>query len=279
MLDEWGLSYRRGELMYELAGTPLANASLDEIRSYQGPDPHRPELVAGLRDEAQRLRETSGCAIAAYRPLYSGIFEMAQILRGTEKLLVELLTDITLVEALFERLSDIQIGFYDVLLQAAGDLIDIVEYADDLGSQSAPLISPRTYRRLIKPCHCRIVAAVKARAPHVKIMLHSCGAVRPFIADFAEAGFDILNPIQTSAAGMVPSELKAEFGDRLVFLGGIDVQQKMRGTVQTVRSEVRSLIEAMGRGGGYVLAPAHNFGDDVPLENILAFFDTERTIS
>jgi hypothetical protein len=83
-LDEWGLSYRKGELMYELAGTPLANATIDEIRSYQGPDPHRPELVAGLRQEARHLHETTACAIAAYRPLYSGIFEMAQFLRGTE---------------------------------------------------------------------------------------------------------------------------------------------------------------------------------------------------
>ncbi len=133
------------------------------------------------------------------------------------------------------------------------------------------------YRRLIQPCQRRIVAAIKAKAPHVKVMLHSCGAVRAFIPDFIEAGFDILNPVQTSAAGMIPSELKAEFGDQLVFWGGIDVQQKMRGSVETVKQEVRRLIQEMGGGGGYVLAPAHNLGDDVPIENMLAFFSTDRT--
>ena len=275
-LDEWGLSYRKGALMYELGGAPLAEATIEEIRRYPGPDPRRPELVAGLRDEARHLYETSGRAIAAYRPLYSGIFEMAQTLRGAEKLLVELLTEVELVEALFERLTDIQIGFYEVLLDAAGDYLDLVEYADDLGAQSGPLISPKTYRRLIQPCHRRIVQAIKARAPHVQVMLHSCGAVRAFIPDFIEAGFDILNPIQTSAVGMLPAELKAEFGDHIVFLGGIDVQQKMRGSVEDVRQEVRRLIQDMGQGGGYVLAPAHNFGDDVPLENILAFFEVDR---
>jgi uroporphyrinogen decarboxylase len=275
-LDEWGLSYRKGALMYELGGTPLAEAGIEEIRNFQGPDPHRPELVAGLREEARRLYETTNRAIAAYRPLYSGIFEMAQTLRGTENLLVELLTEVGLVEALFERLTDIQISFYEVLLDAAGDYLHIVEYADDLGSQSGPLISPKLYRRLIQPCHRRIVQAIKARAPHVRVMLHSCGAVRAFIPDFVEAGFDILNPVQTSALGMVPAELKAEYGERMVFWGGIDVQQKMRGSVETVRQEVRRLIQEMGRGGGYVLAPAHNFGDDVPLQNILAFFQADR---
>jgi len=278
-LDEWGLSYRKTDLMYDLGGTPLADADAKGIRDFRGPDPSRPELVAGLREEAKTLFETTDCAIAAYRPLYSGIFELAQKLRGTEKLLIELLTDVALTEALFERLTEIQIGFYGVLLDAAGDYLHVVEYADDLGAQSGALISPRTYRKLIKPFHCRIVEAIKSKAPHVKVMLHSCGAVRAFIPDFIDCGFDILNPIQTSAAGMVPGELKEEFGRDLVFWGGIDVQQKMRGSVETVQNEVRYLIQEMGKGGGYVLAPAHNFGDDVPVENILAFFDVDRMLS
>lgn len=276
-LDEWGLSYKRADMMYELGGTPCADFDVEDIRRLPGPDPSRPELVAGLAEEARHLAETTTHAIAAYRPLYSGIFELAQMLRGTEKLLIELLTETELVEALFERLTDIQISFYDVLLDAAGEYLQIVEYADDLGTQSAPLISPRTYRSLIKPCHIRIVDSIRTKAPHVKIMLHSCGSVRKFIPDFIEAGFDILNPVQTAAKGMEPTELKAEFGDDLVFLGGVDVQQKMRGSVETVQEEVRNLIQAMGEGGGYVLAPSHNFGDDVPVENILAFFDVDRS--
>lgn len=278
-LDEWGLSYKQSDMMYELGGTPWASLSVEDIRSFPGPDPSRPELVAGLAQDARELYESTSYAVAAYRPLYSGIFELAQMLRGTEKLLIELLTEPELIEALFERLTDIQISFYDVLLDAAGEYLHIVEYADDLGTQSAPLISPRTYRTLIKPYHRRITDSIRAKAPHAKIMLHSCGSVRKFIPDFVEAGFDMLNPVQTAAGGMVPAELKAEFGADLVFLGGVDVQQKMRGAVEVVQAEVQHLVQTMGPGGGYVLAPSHNFGDDVPLQNILAFFAVDRTVA
>ena len=89
----------------------------------------------------------------------------------------------------------------------------------------------------------------------------------------------MLNPVQTAAGGMVPAELKAEFGADLVFLGGVDVQQKMRGAVEVVQAEVQHLVQTMGPGGGYVLAPSHNFGDDVPLQNILAFFAVDRTVA
>ena len=115
-----------------------------------------------MAEEARWLAETTDYAVAVYRPLYSGIFELAQMLRGTEKLLIELLTETELVEALFERLTDIQISFYDVLLDAAGDYLQVVEYADDLGTQSAPLISPKTYRALIKPCHIRITNSINS---------------------------------------------------------------------------------------------------------------------
>jgi uroporphyrinogen decarboxylase len=105
-------------------------------------------------------------------------------------------------------------------------------------------------------------------------MLHSCGSIRAFIPDFISAGIEILNPVQPLAKGMEPAKLKADFGQELTFLGGVDVQQTMRGPVEGVRDEVRRRIEELGRGGGFILAPSHNFGDDVPLENILAFFET-----
>jgi uroporphyrinogen decarboxylase len=100
--------------------------------------------------------------------------------------------------------------------------------------------------------------------------------VKRFIPYFIEAGFDILNPVQPMAKNMAPADLKAEFGNEISFLGGVDVQQTMRGPVEGVRAEVKQRIEGLGPGGGFVLAPSHNFGDDVPLENMLAFFETAR---
>jgi uroporphyrinogen decarboxylase len=111
----------------------------------------------------------------------------------------------------------------------------------------------------------------------MKVMYHSCGAIRPFLADLVDLGVDILNPIQVAAKGMNPAEIKAEFGQQLCFLGGVDSQHNLRvGTPEQVAAEVRQRIQEMGPGGGYVLAPSHNIGDDVPLENMLAFFEAAR---
>jgi uroporphyrinogen decarboxylase len=126
----------------------------------------------------------------------------------------------------------------------------------------------------MKPKHKRTIEMIKKMAPQVKVMLHCDGAVRKFIPDLIEAGFDILNPIEGHLRGMDPVELKRDFGKDLVFQGGVDVKNVLNhGTVEDVRREVHLRIEQMAVGGGYVLAPAHNFGNDIPLENMLAFFE------
>lgn len=273
--DEWGLTHRvLPSGFYELGGTPLAWASRGDLEHYTWPDPCDPARLVGLREEAETLARETPYAVAAYRPTISGIFEMAQQLRGMERLLTDLVLDKEFVAALFEKLAEIEAEFYRSYLGAVGPYVQIVELADDLGSQSGPLISPRVYRELLRDKHAYLVRTIKEVAPHVKVMLHSCGSVRAFIPDFIAAGIEILNPLQPLAKGMEPARLKAEFGRDIAFLGGVDVQQTMRGPVEGVRDEVRRRIDELGKGGGYILAPSHNFGDDVPLENILAFFET-----
>jgi uroporphyrinogen decarboxylase len=109
------------------------------------------------------------------------------------------------------------------------------------------------------------------------VMLHCDGAIQRFMPDLIEAGFEALNPIESTLPGMNPAELKARFGSEMVFLGGVDVREALaRGTVEDVRHEVRLRIAQMAPGGGYICAPSHNFTSDVPLENILAFFEAAR---
>ena len=106
---------------------------------------------------------------------------------------------------------------------------------------------------------------------------HSCGSVYALLDDLLACGVDILNPIQTSAAGMDPATLKAAYGDRLVFWGGLDVQQFLpQATPDEVRDEVAKLVGTLGQDGGYVLAPAHNIQGDVPPENIVAWVEAAR---
>jgi uroporphyrinogen decarboxylase len=148
--------------------------------------------------------------------------------------------------------------------------------ADDYGTQHGPFFSPKLYRELIKDRNRQIAEVVRRKAPQAKFMLHCCGSIRAFIPDLIESGFDVLNPVQPLAKDMEPARLKADFGHDITFLGGVDVQQAMVGSVEMVRDEVRRRIEELAPGGGFILAPAHNFGDDVPLENILAFFEAAR---
>jgi uroporphyrinogen decarboxylase len=129
---------------------------------------------------------------------------------------------------------------------------------------------------MIKPYHSKIFKFIHEQAD-VKILLHSCGAIFPLIEDLIQAGVDILNPVQTRAAGMDPASLKAAFGDRLIFWGGIDEQHILpHGTSVEIADEVEKMIRIMGAGGGYILAPGHNIQEDTPSESIVAMFDAAR---
>lgn len=273
-VDEWGLTHRVIEGgFYELGGTPLADASIADIEAYPWPDPHDPARIEGLRVEVEDLFNHSEVAIGAYRPTISGIFEMSHYLCGMEKLLEDILLNKPFVDTLFWKLAEVLGEFYKVYLDVVGPYVQIVEIADDVGTQNGPMFAPKLYKELLMEKHAYLAQIVHDHAPGAKFMLHSCGSVKRFIPFFIEAGFEILNPIQPLAKNMAPADLKAEFGNEMCFLGGVDVQQTMRGPVEGVRAEVKRRIDELAPGGGYVLAPSHNFGDDVPLENILAFFE------
>jgi uroporphyrinogen decarboxylase len=137
-------------------------------------------------------------------------------------------------------------------------------------------MSPDIYRKMIKPRHGRIIAAIK-RHTDAKIYMHSDGAIFDLIPDLIDAGVDILNPVQPLAAGMDSHRLKEAFGDRLCFHGGIDQQQVLAfGTPADVEEEVRKRIQALGPGGGYIIAPSNNLQPDASPENIIALFRAAR---
>lgn len=284
--DEWGMRRQRTELYWEIVEHPLADAKVEDLRHYpfgsaQGrpwPDPHDPCRVAGLAEEAQRLYEETDYALVADF-LGGGIFEQALWMRGFEQFMMDLVTDEPFATALLDSLLELYIEFYAVYLEAVGPYVQIVALGDDLGMQTGPLISPKLYRRLIKPRHKELYDFIHSHT-EAKIMHHTCGSVFPFVQDLIDVGVDILNPIQTSARGMDPAALKREFGERLVFHGGIDVQQILPfATPERVREEVKRIVAILGQGGGYVLAPSHNIQADVPPENIVAMYEAIQEVS
>ena len=179
---------------------------------------------------------------------------------------------------IFERQCEIGLQNLERIRQVVGNKIAAVFVTGtDFGSQHGPFISPKAYRDLYKPFHVQVNNWIHEHTPW-KSFIHSCGSVRALIPDFIDAGFDILNPVQCSAAGMAPSELKKEFGERLTFWGGgVDTQRTLPfGTPDEVRKEVCERLKTFGPGGGFVFNTIHNVQARVPIENVLAMYETVR---
>jgi hypothetical protein len=182
------------------------------------------------------------------------------------------------VRAVFEKQCEIALGNIDLLAPILGDRVQAVFLTGtDFGTQRGLFISPAAYRDLFKPFHVAVNKRIHEKTTW-KTFIHSCGSVVDLVPDFIEAGFDILNPVQTAAAGMDPRRLKKEFGRHLVFWGGgVDTQHTMAfGTPDEVYREVRQRIEIFGEGGGFVFDSVHNIQANTPTENLLAMFKAIR---
>jgi uroporphyrinogen decarboxylase len=277
IIDIWGTPWRRApdSIYFEIAGFPLRNATIEDIEKYPWPKFTSPSRFAGLAEQARAIQKAGYATV-----LLSGvtIFEQACLLRGMDTLLMDMPADEDFFTALMTKLKNLGVECVDALLRDVGPYVDVLVTGDDLGMTAGPMMSPAAYRRLIKPHHAELLAAIKRRIAG-KIFFHSCGNIYRLLGDLADAGVDLLNPVQVSAGEMGDTaRLKREFGDRLSFCGGIDTRQVMpHGTPEEVRREVRRRIKDLAPGGGYVAAAVHCLQPDVPPENIVAMCDEART--
>jgi len=275
-LDIWGCRWRKppSSLYYDMVEFPVKEPTQQALQEYQWPDPEDPGRTDGLRERARYLAEETEYGVVLDVTGF-GVFEQGWALRGIENFLADLLAEPEFAEAVIQGVADYQVALYARVLAEVGEYLDVVMVAEDLGTQSGPLISPQTYRRMIKPAQRRVWESIK-RQTQAKLFLHSCGSVRAFIPDLIEIGVDILNPVQVAAAGMDPAELKAEFGKDLVFWGGgCDTQRVLTfGTPDEVEAEVRRRIGELAPGGGFVFNQIHNVQPQVPAENVVRMMDT-----
>lgn len=272
--DDWGITWRMPKLggrYYDICAHPMPGDELPDLSAYPWPDPLNASVTADF-DARVSAFEDCGLVLNGFT---SGIFEMALRLRGFEQFLTDLYTQPAFAEALLDQITQLKCAYWERTLRLYGEKVLVAAEADDLGTQHSLLLSPAMYRAFLKPRHARIVSLIKKTAPGVKVFLHSCGAVRPLIPDFIEAGFDILNPVQVAADGMEPLALKKDFGGCLTFWGGaVDTQHTLpHGTPAQVADEVRRHIEAFAPGGGFVFNAIHNIQGDVPPQNIEAMFE------
>jgi uroporphyrinogen decarboxylase len=267
----FGIRYKKAEPheYFDVCYSPLAGT--EDLGKLKMPDPDIPELYCGLKDRARDLYENSNYAVFADFGV-PGFYETSQKIRGYENLACDLLINREFLSALYDRLLDLQKRWFNNYLEQVGGYAVAIGYADDLGMQDRPQMSPETYREVLKPYHKKIFSFIHEKAD-VKIMLHSCGAIEPLMEDLIDAGVDIFNPLQTRAAGMSPEALMAKYRGRAAFWGGMDEQQVLpHGTKEEITAEVKRLMGVMGRSG-YVFGPGHNVQEDTPPTNIITMFE------
>ena len=225
-------------------------------------------------DGAKALRASTDRAIIG---LFGGnLFETPQFLYSAENYLFYLAAFPEKVMELSQKLTEIYLSNLERFLAAVGDHIDIILFGDDLGTNQGPMIDPEMYRTFYKPFHKIMWTRVKELAPHLKIQLHSCGGIEPFMEDLIDAGLDMVNPVQINAHTMDPASIKGKYRGRFCFWGGgCNTQEVLnRKSPDEVEAHVKSQLDIWKPYEGFVFQQVHNILGDVPVENIIRMFET-----
>lgn len=265
-------------------GYPVGMKGLDEAMSKvlwaafaHSPWDHSsdPDFWSTLRRNAQEMKASSDKALMIV--VGCNLFEWGTFIRRMDNFLMDLYMEAENVEALLDALMERHMETLSRVCEAVGDVADILRFGDDLGAMNGPFMDPELYRQMFKPRHKQLCSYVKENSD-MYTFLHSCGSIYKLIPDLIDAGFDILNPVQTQATDMEPLKLKSEFGKELSFWGGgIETVGTLNsGTGEEIRSEVLQRLEILSKDGGFVFNPVHNILPDVPPENIVAMFNAVK---
>jgi uroporphyrinogen decarboxylase len=263
--DFWGIKWEKQGDFNQPVEFPLAASGEQEALAYPFPYGRLEELLAGLQPLAgapDRGRFFLGCDVSPC------VFEMYWRLRGLEQALVDIASRPAFAAAMLARCA----AFARRLSEEACRRfpLDWLWTGDDVAGQQGLILSPDTWRELVKPPLAEIFAV--GRKAGLPVAYHCCGALAPIIPDLLEIGLDLLNPIQAGCPGMEPAELKRQFGSRLSFMGGLDTQGLLPfGEEAEVRRHAAGLLELFS-GGGYILAASHTIPPETPEANIFALY-------
>lgn len=257
-----------GKMREDVPGALAGASRFDELERFQWPTPDAFDY-SSLAEQCRRWEP--------YALLYgfADVWQRPGLVRGWEGMFLDMAERPDWVHFLCRHFTDFYLEDYTRAAEATGGRIDLYLLISDLGSQAGPLISLPMFREFVAPYLKEMIDLIHGLGG--RVLYHSCGRIWRFIPDLIALGVDILDPIQPVAPEMAPERLKAEFGDRLCFHGGMDMQRLLPlGTPEQIRAEALRYCATLGAGGGYILAPAHLFQPDVPPENILAVYQAER---
>jgi uroporphyrinogen decarboxylase len=264
---------------FEPINPPYATAtSISDIENNLGPIKNfdwpsfADETYKDLENKARYLYDNTNYALMGN--FCAHIFAGGQLLRGFEQFMEDLIINPAIAECIMENLTNSFIERFKKYNSAIGKYVQIINVNDDLGTQEALQISPKMYRKMIKPYHKRLYQFIKKNW-NGYLFLHSDGNIYEIIPDLIEIGVDIINPVQYTAKDMDCKRLKKEFGDRLSFWGGgCDTQKVLPfGTCSQVKEEVKKQIDILAPGGGFVFCQVHNIQYDIKPENIMAMYE------
>jgi uroporphyrinogen decarboxylase len=229
-----------------------------------------------LRARTIALRESSDRALMIV--CGCNLFEWGTFLRRMDNFLMDLFIDEANVERLLDALMEAHLATLEKVCAAVGDVCDILRFGDDLGIDTGPFMPPELYRKLFKPRHTQLCSYVHEHS-NMKTFLHSCGSIYKLMPDLIEAGYDVINPVQTNCVDMEPEKLKREFGKDICFWGGgCDTREVLnRATPAEVKAHVLKRLEVFSPGGGFVFNTVHNILPEVRPENVMAMFEALET--
>ena len=271
--DIWGAHRRRVANAFgtldQFASHPLAEAaSLEDLQQYRWPEP----AWWDFRAVPQAISALNEKAVFHIRYRAGSVFETAWSLVGFERFLSDLALQPELPAYIMERIAEVHLANLESVLRLAGDQIDLVYFYDDLASQNGLLISTGMYDRFLRKHHQGLIDLAARYGK--RAMLHCCGSVYPLLPQLIEMGLAVLNPVQPRAKNMAHAKLAREFGGRIAFHGGIDIQDFLpRATPDQVREHVTATTEILGAQGGYIMSGSHHIQADTPLVNILAMYE------
>jgi len=270
MRSMWGLRYRADPDAGDGPGQIYPfdeNTCVDDVHAHPWPDPAALDY-SGVRADCERYYGE----YATFGAPWSPFFHEVGWLIGQENFYMWMATKPDVTQAIIDHVVDYEVEATRRFLETAAGLIDITYFGNDFGTQRGLFISPSMWERFMRAPLKRFFDI--SHDFGCRVMKHSCGAVRALIPLFVEDGVDILDPVQTAAAGMDLAGLMRDFGERLCFHGGVDTQGTLPfGAVADVRREVRSYLNLARERGGYILCGSQDYIEDIPLDNILAIYD------
>jgi len=267
-IDSWGVArWRSSTGQSHAVMAPLRNMeTIQELEDYPFPDVGNEEHAAELPQQVAQFHRDG---FAVQGAMSQTIFELAWNMFGMENLMVAIHDRPDFVGLLFAKITERKKAMAEHYVRAG---VDVLRLGDDVACQRGMMMDPDVWRTFLKPRLAEIIAAGRGIRPDIPVFYHSDGNVKAIIEDLIEVGITILNPVQPEC--MDPFEVKRDYGDRLTLWGTIGVQTVFPfGTPQRMERMVRDFIEGLAPGGGYVIGPTHSINDDVPWENIVAFYE------